>query len=236
MKRLFFIWFVLSLSAWGLGQNDMIANINLQFRFANPGARALALGGAFIGLADDTTAVFANPAGLVNLDSNTMALQADLVDRKNTIPFYSGTIRQTGLQDFEFALQERDFPETTFSIPFLCYVQVTHDLKWGVFYAEQANFERTFQTQYIYLPHEADDDRPVANFTDFYFFPSANQIEMKLRNMGISAAYSPNERWSAGCTLTLNRATYSGQTNLLFPDVFPPGHIVDPYENRSGHR
>jgi hypothetical protein len=35
--------------------------------FANPGARSLGLGGAFAAIADDATAAFANPAGLVQI-------------------------------------------------------------------------------------------------------------------------------------------------------------------------
>ncbi|MEM7587708.1 MAG: hypothetical protein AAF560_30250 [Acidobacteriota bacterium] len=38
-----------------------------QFRLANPGARSLGFGGAFAALADDATAAYANPAGLVQL-------------------------------------------------------------------------------------------------------------------------------------------------------------------------
>lgn len=40
---------------------------NFQFSFQNPGARSSAMGGAFIGLADDATAAEANPAGLTIL-------------------------------------------------------------------------------------------------------------------------------------------------------------------------
>ena len=40
---------------------------SLEFSFSNPGARSMALGGAFVALADDATAAFANPAGLVQL-------------------------------------------------------------------------------------------------------------------------------------------------------------------------
>ncbi|MCJ7755499.1 MAG: hypothetical protein MUP13_13120, partial [Thermoanaerobaculales bacterium] len=40
-----------------------------EFSFSNPGARSLGLGGAFAALADDATAAFANPAGLVQLVS-----------------------------------------------------------------------------------------------------------------------------------------------------------------------
>jgi hypothetical protein len=41
--------------------------IPLQFDFINPGAKSLAMGGAFVALADDATATFANPAGLTQL-------------------------------------------------------------------------------------------------------------------------------------------------------------------------
>jgi long-chain fatty acid transport protein len=41
--------------------------IPVQFDFVNPGAKSLALAGAFAGLADDATASFANPAGLTFL-------------------------------------------------------------------------------------------------------------------------------------------------------------------------
>lgn len=39
----------------------------LQISLTNPGARSLGFGGAFVALADDATAAFANPAGLVQL-------------------------------------------------------------------------------------------------------------------------------------------------------------------------
>ena len=40
-----------------------------RFNFVNPGGRALAMGGAFVGIADDATAAAANPAGLTNLNT-----------------------------------------------------------------------------------------------------------------------------------------------------------------------
>ena len=39
----------------------------VEFSFSNPGARSMGFGGAFVALADDATAAFANPAGLVSL-------------------------------------------------------------------------------------------------------------------------------------------------------------------------
>lgn len=50
--------------------------IPLQFDFLNPGAKSLAVGGAFVGLADDATATFANPAGLTQLNASEVSFEA----------------------------------------------------------------------------------------------------------------------------------------------------------------
>ncbi len=54
----------------------------IDFRFNNPGARANAMGGAFIGLADDATAAYANPAGLTILDKPELSLEYKASDNK----------------------------------------------------------------------------------------------------------------------------------------------------------
>jgi len=46
-------------------QTGQTAQIPLQFDFLNPGARSLGLGSAFVAVADDATAAFTNPAGLM---------------------------------------------------------------------------------------------------------------------------------------------------------------------------
>jgi len=47
------------------------------------GARATAMGGAFVGLADDFTAVFFNPAGLAQMTKSSFGLSADLLMPKS---------------------------------------------------------------------------------------------------------------------------------------------------------
>ncbi len=47
----------------------------LEFSFSNPGARSLGFGGAFVALADDATAAFANPAGLVQLTRPEVSIE-----------------------------------------------------------------------------------------------------------------------------------------------------------------
>jgi hypothetical protein len=52
-----------------------ILAVPIPFDFLNPGARSLALGGAFTGLADEATAAFTNPAGLVQLSRPEVSLE-----------------------------------------------------------------------------------------------------------------------------------------------------------------
>lgn len=54
---------------------DLEALAGLSFNFRNPGARSLAMGGAFLGLADDATAAEANPAGLTVLRTREVSLE-----------------------------------------------------------------------------------------------------------------------------------------------------------------
>ncbi len=49
--------------------------VPIQFDFLNPSARSLALGGAFVGLADDATAALVNPAGLVGLTRKEVSIE-----------------------------------------------------------------------------------------------------------------------------------------------------------------
>ncbi len=55
---------------------DIEALSGLQFNFGNPGARALGMGGAFLGLADDASAAEANPAGLTVLRKPEISIEA----------------------------------------------------------------------------------------------------------------------------------------------------------------
>ena len=57
---------VFSTSSVG-AQTNLETNAGIQFNFSTPGAGNLALGGAFLALADDATTAYTNPAGLTNI-------------------------------------------------------------------------------------------------------------------------------------------------------------------------
>lgn len=78
---------LISILTLGLYSNGL--NVN------GVGAKANAMGGAFIGLADDASAVFWNPAGLVQLEGSTLTLGAELVFPKMTYKFALANIDAT---------------------------------------------------------------------------------------------------------------------------------------------
>lgn len=77
MRRLILVLALCLFSALPLfAQNTDIESLSgLQFNFGNPGARSLGMGGAFLGLADDASAVEANPAGLTILRKREVSLE-----------------------------------------------------------------------------------------------------------------------------------------------------------------
>jgi len=67
---------------------DLETNAAIPFSFSNPGARSLGMGGAFVGLADDATAAYTNPAGLTQLVQTEVSLEGRRVETNS--PFTSG--------------------------------------------------------------------------------------------------------------------------------------------------
>ena len=64
------------------------AQFPVQFNFLTPGARSMAMGGAFVGAADDATAAFTNPAGLAFFGKVQVAFEGRF-NRVET-PFLAG--------------------------------------------------------------------------------------------------------------------------------------------------
>ncbi len=62
-SSIFFAFLALLLASGAVAQEEATA---FDISLANPGARSLGFGGAFVPLADDATAAFANPAGLAH--------------------------------------------------------------------------------------------------------------------------------------------------------------------------
>jgi long-subunit fatty acid transport protein len=139
-----------------------------QLNFNNPGARALGMGGAFTGVADDATAVVSNPAGLVILQRPEVAAELKLTRFTNTIENYSNT-RAEGRDGI---FHSRDFDDTVFTPSFFSFVYPTDRLVIAAFVRELVNFESNFETEGVFLP------------TGSRLFPVRSELSITALNFG----------------------------------------------------
>jgi len=123
---LFFLFFACT-GAWAVVVGPDILGID--FRFNNPGARANAMGGAFIGLADDATAAYTNPAGLTVLTEPEFSLEYKIGELTNEITDRVGT---------------KEYDDTVSGLSFLSYVYPTENATIAFFRHQLLNTESNY--------------------------------------------------------------------------------------------
>ncbi|NIO85799.1 MAG: hypothetical protein GTN53_35015 [Candidatus Aminicenantes bacterium] len=104
---------IISTLASGLYSNGIFVN--------SVGTKSISMGGAFIGLADDYSAVFWNPAGLIQMEKSSLALCVDFVRpgvTYKTSPFFSSY----GLPDIDAKTKKKVYP-----IPFAGYFKAVSE-------------------------------------------------------------------------------------------------------------
>lgn len=74
MKRLIFVIVVLAMAAPIHSQVTKVGTTAAPFLTIDVGARAVGMGGSFVSVADDATAMFWNPAGIARLSTNEVTL------------------------------------------------------------------------------------------------------------------------------------------------------------------
>jgi long-chain fatty acid transport protein len=124
-------------------------SVPIQFDFLNPSARSLALGGAFVGLADDATAALVNPAGLVALTRKEVSAEGRY--RRYSQPFLaggrlSGSPTGQGLDtvagpDFD------DITDSRFGLNFVSFVYPRGRWRIGVFRHELIRVDQEFESR-----------------------------------------------------------------------------------------
>jgi long-subunit fatty acid transport protein len=146
-----------------------------QFNFNNPGARSLGMGGAFVAVADDATAVIANPAGLVILQRPELSGEVKFTRFTNTINAYSNTPAEGATN----SLHSREFEDFVVTPSFFSFVYPTERLVVAAFIRELINYESTFETQGIFF---ADPAGGVVRL-----LPVKSALEIKALNFGLGA-------------------------------------------------
>ena len=104
------------------------SSFNLNFRFNNPGARSNGMGGAFIGVADDATAAYTNPAGLTILTEPEVSVEYKVGEYDNTFTLFGPPNSQ-------------DFTETSSGFSFLSLVYPIDKVTLSVYRHEVLNIK-----------------------------------------------------------------------------------------------
>lgn len=208
--------------------------VNLQFNFSDPGARSLGFGGAFIGLADDATAAFANPAGLVQLGRPEVSIEGR---RAN----YSTPYAQSGRVEGDpsgFGIDKIKGLRTARSdesVSSLSFLSVAYPKgKWSVaFFRHQlADFQFSSETQGLF-----------GGGTDCCqqrFFDQRSRNDFDLVNYGLAGAYRVSEILSLGLGFTYLDAALIGVADVYAVDddsveaLFRPNsYLMQRWVNRA---
>ena len=160
---------------------DEEGNASLQFNFSAPGARSLAMGGAFIGLADDATAAFSNPAGLVQIASPEVSMEFRTSDF-STEYAHSGSFTADPFNTSGVNYAEAD--SDIRGLSFLSAVLPREDWAVAFYRHEFLNYETAFRSEGI---------------GSIYPFDAA--IDASIYSYGLAGAFKLNDQWSFGLSL-----------------------------------
>jgi len=195
--------------------------ITFEFSFSNPGARSMGFGGAFVALADDATAAFANPAGLVQLAAPEVSLE---VRRWSYSTPFTRSGRLTGQPsgvglDTEPGVRRSSFDNDLTGLSFLSFVYPKE--KWSIaFYRHLlADFEANFETQGLF----AEGPGPL----DTFRLPDRrDRTKFEIVTYGLSGAFKILEDLSLGLGLTyFDGLLEGGQNHYLWDEDSLEGYF-----------
>ena len=200
--------------------------IPLQFDFLNPGAKSLALAGAFAGLADDATATFANPAGLLQLGSSEVSIELRGT-HTNTQFLAAGRLSGTVTNEGTDTIQGPFFGDTTGShtgVGFLAGVY-SHPSRQWVIAGYRHELARVDQT---YLSNGVFQVDPVTHVS-FRERPQEGVREVSITGYGIAGAYKIGPLFSIGGAMT----AYTFDMNSVFRRFSTDGFFGPPLLNQE---
>jgi long-subunit fatty acid transport protein len=176
---------------------DAQAITSLEFSFSNPGARSLGFGGAFVALADDATAAFANPAGLVQIAEPELSVEAR--SWSYSTPYTRGG-RAAG-EPTGWGIDTTAGPlrgESSAHLAGLSYVSFVYPSKrWSLalFQHQLANFEFGLETQGLFGPGGVVSGTVRGEI-------QRSQIDLEIVTHGVAVAFRPIDRLSFGLGLS----------------------------------
>jgi len=176
--------------------------IPLQFDFLNPGAKSLALGGAFAGVADDATAVFANPAGLTQLVKSEVSFELRGTHVRTEF-LQRGRLSGTVSNQLTDTIQGPVFGETTsdhLGPGFISAVYAHPSHRWVIagYRHELVRIDQSFFSEGVF-------QKAPEEFTSRRDSPQESVREMSMTGYGAGGAYKPRRDLTIGGGLGVYR-------------------------------
>ena len=193
-------------SAFAITDNE--ANASLPFSFSNPGARALGMGGAFLGLADDASAAYANPAGLTQLVSPEVSAEFRSVST-NTRWLNGGTARYNGFNSSGLDYSSQD--DRTNSLRSFSFVYPGERVSFAVYRYEIINYDSDFQSAGALT--STGDGSGYAGFV----FPYDVNTSLSVDSYGAAMGFKVNDRFSLGLGINYYLLDISTTTDRFSP-------------------
>jgi long-subunit fatty acid transport protein len=193
--------------------------LTAQFSFSNPGARSLGLAGAFVALADDATAAWANPAGLVQITKPEVSVEVRYWDYST--PFVSGGRLRgepTGVGlDTLSGIQTDTSEYDVTGLAFLSFVYPGDRWSLSVYRHVLANLETQGETEGLFS--EGADGETLR------FLDQRNRMQLDVISYGLSGAYRITETFSLGVGLVYYETSFTVDSDLYLWDDLddPPG-------------
>lgn len=168
--------------------------VTFELNFSNPGARSMGLGGAFAALADDATAAFANPAGLVQLlepelsaEGRASSRRTDFVQGGRAAGEASGEGIDT-VNGLRYGTSERKQTE----VPFSSLVYPVKKWSFALYRHTWADFDFSSRIDGLFAVEDGEDVRAG---------DIRARTRVKVVNTGLAGAYELTERWSVALGL-----------------------------------
>ena len=225
MKRAILVALLLGATSLSHAASDEEIFRDFPFNFQNPGARSLGLGGAFISLADDSTAAQANPAGLVMLRRPELFAEFNGGDYDGSDVEVAATINTMFFQG-DLAASATSRPSSDFSPTFLSYVLPFEKVALGFSRFETLNTTTRTSNSFSIVGVEAivaidpmNGDATIVGTqpVDFELTSSAD-LDASVVQYNFAVAFAPHRKFSLGLTAVLGTADLDGGADNLFRD------------------
>lgn len=206
----FLVLFVTLLAPVGVWGQEPI--VPLQFSYSDPGARSMGFGGAFVALADDATAAYANPAGLVQLLRPEFSIEGRRWSYST--PYTEGgrienLASDNGLDNTDGLRTARSNDDIT-GLSFLSLAFPIGDWSLAFYRHELANFEFFSETQGLFSGG--------TNCCQIREIDQRASADVYLVGNGMSAAYRIGDTFSLGLGVVYYDASIDTEASQFLPD------------------